>query len=330
MNFKASMSFLKTSLANPLKAEPHNLTLADGTKLDFLDTGILRINPTALAEHRIIISCGIHGNETAPIEMVEQLFNEIRAGELSVKNELLFIIGNPPAANKASRFIDENLNRLFSGKHHESDTQEAKRAELIEAHVDSFFSEGDEARLHYDLHTAIRGSELEKFAVYPFLHGRSWSKAQLGFLEHCGLDAVLLSNKPAGTFSYFTSHHYGSDSFTVELGKVRKFGDNDMTKFEAATQALRDLIEAKQGFDSEPNKIKIFEVVEEVIKLSDDFKLHIAEDAKNFTPFPKGSVLASDQNYQYITKQDGERFVFPIANVPIGQRAMLVVAPTTL
>ncbi len=330
MSFKASMSFLKTSLENPLKAEPHNLTLADGTTLDFLDTGILRIKPAALAEHRIIISCGIHGNETAPIEMVEQLFTEIRSGELSVKNELLFIIGNPPAANKASRFIEENLNRLFSGKHHESDTQEAKRAAVIEAHVDAFFSEGEEARLHYDLHTAIRGSELEKFAVYPFLHERSWSKPQLGFLEHCGLDAVLLSNKPAGTFSYFTSHQYGSDSFTVELGKVRKFGDNDMSKFEAATQALRELIEAKQDFDSEPNKIKVFEVVEEVIKLSDDFKLHIAEDAKNFTAFPKGSVLASDQSYQYITKQDGERFVFPIANVPIGQRAMLVVAPTTL
>ncbi len=330
MSSKVSMSFLKTSLENPLQAEPHNLVLANGTNLDFIDTGILRVKSAQPAEHRIVISCGIHGNETAPIEMVEQLFSEIRSGELSVRNELLLIIGNPPAANKASRFIEENLNRLFSGKHKESSTQEAKRAALIETYVEAFFSEGDEARLHYDLHTAIRGSELEKFAVYPFLHERSWSKSQLGFLEHCGLDAVLLSNKPAGTFSYFTSHHYGADSFTVELGKVRKFGDNDMTKFEAATQALRELIEAKQSFDCGPSKIQIFEVVEEVIKLSDDFKLHIAEDAKNFTAFPKGSVLASDRDYQYITKQEGERFVFPIANVPIGQRAMLVVAPTAL
>jgi len=103
-----------------------------------------------------------------------------------------------------------------------------------------------------------------------------------------------------------------------------------MSKFEAATQALRELIEAKQAFNSEPKNIKVFEVVEEVIKRSDDFKLHIADDAKNFTAFPKGSILASDQDYQYITKQDGERFVFPITNVPIGQRAMLIVAPTIL
>jgi len=140
MSSKASMSFLKTTLENPLKAEPHDLVLANGTKLDFLDTGILRIKSAESAEHRIVISCGIHGNETAPIEMIEQLFTEIRAGDLSVKNELLLIIGNPPAANNASRFIEENLNRLFSGKHKGSNNQEAKRAALIEAHV--FFQRG--------------------------------------------------------------------------------------------------------------------------------------------------------------------------------------------
>jgi len=184
------MSFLKASLENPIKAEPHELVLANGTKLNFLDTGILRIEPVNAASHRVLISCGIHGNETAPIEMLEQLFTEIHSGQLSVKNELLLIIGNPPAANNASRFIQENLNRLFSGKHESSNTQEAERAALIEGYVDTFFSEGDEPRLHYDLHTAIRGSELEKFAVYPFLHERTWSKSQIGFLEHCGLDAV--------------------------------------------------------------------------------------------------------------------------------------------
>jgi len=62
--------------------------------------------------------------------------------------------------------------------------------------------EGDEPRLHYDLHTAIRSSEIEKFAVYPYLHTRSWSKQQLAFLESCDIEAVLLSNQPAGTFSW--------------------------------------------------------------------------------------------------------------------------------
>jgi len=324
------MSFLKTTLDNPLSAEPHSSQLSDGVRFELLDTGVLRVSPAEKGEYRIVISCGIHGNETAPIEMVEQLFTEIKSGALIVRNELLLIIGNPPAANNASRFVEENLNRLFSGKHVGSSTLEANRARLIEHYVTEFYNEGDEPRLHYDLHTAIRGSELEKFAVYPYLHDRQWSKAQIGFLQHCGLDAILLSNKPAGTFSYFTSNSFEANSFTVELGRVRKFGDNDMVNFSLATQGLRELISGVECFEYEPNVIQVFSVIEEVIKRSEAFKLHFSNDAKNFTEFPKGSLLASDVDYQYRTKQDGERFVFPIANVPIGQRAMLVVAPTTL
>ena len=324
------MNFLEETLANEFGAESHSKTLADGTQLEFIDAGILRIKPIGVAGYRAVISCGIHGNETAPIEMVEQLCQEILAGTLTVKAELLFIIGNPPAAKKAERFIEENLNRLFSGKHQQKTTQEAKRAGLLEKAVSDFYSEGSEPRLHYDLHTAIRGSEFERFAVYPFLHERQWSKAQIAFLERCGLEAVLLSNQPAGTFSYFTSHSFKADSFTIELGKVHKFGDNNMANFEQAMQGLRELISGQEQFEAQPEKIQMFKVVEEVIKRSSEFKLHFLPDAKNFTSFPKGSVLASDRHYQYRTQQDGERFVFPIVDVPIGQRAMLVVAPTEI
>lgn len=324
------MNFLTETLANETSATSHSKILSNGTRLEFLETGILRVKPVENADCRAIISCGIHGNETAPIEIVEQLFQEILAETLLVKNELLFIIGNPPAANKSARFIDENLNRLFSGKHQYSLTQEAKRAALLETIVSDFFNEGDEPRLHYDLHTAIRGSEFERFAVYPFLHERQWSKPQVAFLERCGLQAVLLSNQASGTFSYYTSHYFQADSFTVELGKVRKFGDNYMSNFTDVMQGLRELISGLEKFSAEPQSIQIFAVVEEVIKRSSEFKLHFLADAKNFTEFPKGSVLASDRHYQYRTKQDGERFVFPIADVPVGQRAMLVVAPTKL
>lgn len=324
------MNFLQHTLDNEFSAPPHSHDLNNGVKLEFLETGILRIRPVGKADYRVIISCGIHGNETAPIEMVNQLFNEITSGELAVQNELLLIIGNPPAANRAERFIDENLNRLFSSQYKNSSSQEARRAELIENYVSGFFAEGDEHRLHYDLHTAIRGSQFEKFAVYPHLHNRAWSKPQIAFLERCGLGAVLLSNQPSGTFSYYTSNSFGADSFTVELGKVEKFGDNDMSKFSDALQGMRDVISGQETFDQHAKNIQVFAVVEEVIKRSDKLKLHFASDAKNFTAFPKGSVLATDQDYEYRTQQDGERFVFPISNVPIGQRAMLVVAPTSI
>ena len=326
------MNFIEHSLANPLSAESVSTQLSDGTQLNLLETGILRVSPPNTGGYRIVISCGIHGNETAPIELVEQMVSDIANGHLQVRNEILFVFGNPRAANNESRFVEENLNRLFSGKHLHSNSLEASRAKLIEQHVDLFFLGGsdDEQRLHYDLHTAIRGSRFRRFAVYPFLHKRSWSKPQLAFLEYCGIEAVLLSNQPAGTFSYFSSHTYGAHAFTLELGKVKKFGENNLSDFEAVVTGLRQLIAGTETFTHSGENIQIFSVVEEVIKRSENFKLHIEDDAENFTEFDKGSLLASDLDYEYRTQQNGERFVFPISNVPIGQRAMLVVAPTEL
>lgn len=328
------MQFLADTLANPEHLEPSFFELESGVRMEFLKTGILRIRPAEnaepKAERRVLISCGIHGNETAPMEIVDQLVSEICTGDLPVAEELLFVIGNPPAANSAERFVDENLNRLFSGKHRQSTTSEAARAALLEQQSHDFFANTDLSCLHYDLHTAIRDSEFEKFVVCPFLHERDWSIEQLAFLEACGIQAALLSNQPAATYSYFTAHQFGADSFTVELGKVRKFGDNDLSSFAKVFDGLRRVISGNEAFSQSPETLQVFEVIEEVIKRTDAFQLHIDSDANNFTELKQGALLASDQDYQYRTQSDGERFVFPISNVPCGQRAMLVIAPTTL
>ncbi|GAA6138517.1 succinylglutamate desuccinylase [Arenicella sp. 4NH20-0111] len=324
------LNFLDKTLANPEYLPAQNHTLPGGVRLEVIGTGILRVRPAQRGDRRVIISCGVHGNETAPMEIVDLLLNEIEQGQLIVRNELLFIIGNPPAVNAESRFVEENLNRLFSGKHANSAALEASRARLLEEVVTDFYHEGDEPRLHYDLHTAIRGSQIEKFAVYPFLHSRNWSSEQLGFLEACGIEAALFSSQPSGTFSYFTSHGFDSDSFTIELGKVRKFGENQMSSFIKMIEGLKRVITGQESFEDSHQRIKLFSVVEEVIKRTDAFKLHVEADAKNFTEFKAGAILASDKGYEYRTQKDGERFVFPISNVPCGQRAMLVIAPTEI
>ncbi len=327
------MNFLKQTIENPEHLVSKSMLLENGTRLETLATGVLRVRPpesTNNVSHRAVISSGIHGNETAPIEIVDTLVRDIANGELTVRNELLFIIGNPAAVSQQARFVEENLNRLFSQKHKSSQALEASRAAELERFVDEFFNEGNEPRLHYDLHTAIRGSEIEKFAVYPFLHERTHSQPQLGFLESCGIEAALLSNQPSGTFSYFSSRGYGADAFTIELGKVRKFGENDMASFSDINAGLRRVISGEEAFARKPKTIKLFSVVEEVIKRTEAFKLHVAPDAKNFSEFDAGVILASDHDYEYRTQTNGERFVFPISNVPCGQRAMLVVAPTQL
>jgi succinylglutamate desuccinylase len=61
--------------------------------------------------------------------------------------------------------------------------------------------------------------------------------AQLAWLRHCGIEAVLLHSKPANTFSYYTSHYHQAHAFTLELGKARPFGQNDLSRFAGIDQA---------------------------------------------------------------------------------------------
>ena len=184
----------------------------DNATATLLDTGILLIEPNTLTgnanyQKNIIISSGVHGNETAPIEIVQQLVRDIITAKTQVKQRTLFIIGNPVSMNISKRFESENLNRLFCGKYQNIDNCfEKERAQSLESYVTDFFNQQPDAtNYHYDLHTAIRASKHEKFAIYPYQGDKPWDKEQLSFMHHCGVSTILFGHGPSGTFSYFSS-----------------------------------------------------------------------------------------------------------------------------
>lgn len=331
--------FLSLSRTQPeLFKVPSNFSLENGTDVSISAPGIIQFSPStssATTKH-IVLSSGVHGNETAPIEICDELVSNILTGKLALSHRVLFLFGNLPAMDIAQRFVDENMNRLFSGAHSEGEgctNQERKRAKVLEEAVTQFFSVASvgESKYHYDLHTAIRGSKNEKFAVYPFLHGKPYSQSQLAFLAACNVKTILLSESRTTTFSYYSSYHHDAFAFTVELGKVQPFGQNDMSKFKEAKAAICQLIsEADFAPDVDINTLDIYRVNQVINKNEKDFKLHFADDALNFTDFEKGTLLASETGANYIAEYDGEAIVFPNANVAIGQRALLTVVPTTL
>lgn len=317
------------------KKSPSTFTLGNGCTVDLLADGILAFNyvKNDVLSKNIVMSCGVHGNETAPVEICNQFVNDLLNERIFTPHRVLFIFGNLDSMATAERFIEENLNRLFS-KEVRSNTLEGHRAQEIMTHVDTFFEMSDDThtRIHYDLHTAIRPSKNEKFAVYPFLHGKSYSKEQLAFLAACDVNTILLSQSPTTTFSYYSSLHHGAHAFTVELGKVMPFGQNDMTKFSATISALTSLLTQantnNRSFDD--YKIDIYTVNQVINKHYDDFTLHFDESIANFSDFKKGALIASETNCEYRAQYDGEAIVFPNANVAIGQRALLTVIPCTL
>jgi succinylglutamate desuccinylase len=332
-----SGQFLTLSRRNPALFErAQQFTLANGTRVDISAPGIISFTVPATSQQtkRIILSCGVHGNETAPIEICDDLVKGILTGALTLAHDVLFLFGNLPAMDIAERFVEENMNRLFSGAHSKGKglvNAERVRAKQLEEAVASFFEAGEGTRYHYDLHTAIRASKNEKFAVYPYLHERVHSKGQLAFLAACGVKTILLSESSTTTFSYFSSYQFNAHAFTVELGKVRPFGQNDMSRFEDARKAITQLItQAEYAPTVDMNALDIYRVNQVINRNEEQFTLHFDDDTHNFTDYPKGTVLASEPGKEYVAEQDGEAIVFPNAKVAIGQRALLTVVPTTL
>ncbi|MCW8832133.1 MAG: succinylglutamate desuccinylase [Colwellia sp.] len=310
------------------------------TKVTVLDTGIIVFEPLSHAASKdIVLSSAVHGNETAPIEICRDLIKQLILGELHLEHRTLFLFGNPASINIGQRFVEENLNRLFSGGHSQDQRQgaglinkERHRALLLENTVRDFFNQGQGERFHYDLHTAIRGSKNDKFAVYPFRHNKPWVKAQLQFMLACGVNTILFSNSPTTTFSYFSSNEFDAHAFTVELGKVRPFGENDMANFAGVKTSLTALVSGQplNLAEYKEEDFSFFKIDQIIDRHHQNFTLHFADDVENFTDFPIGSVIATDGDNEIKTQKQGEAIIFPNANVAIGQRALLTVVPVTI
>jgi succinylglutamate desuccinylase len=317
-------------------------------KVTVLDTGIIAFEPhKATSTKDIVLSSAVHGNETAPIEICNELIQQLILGKHPLAQRVLFLFGNPASINISERFVEENMNRLFSGAHSLDQghgagliNKERERALLLENTVRDFFEQGEREsntsvkrqRAHYDLHTAIRGSKNDKFAVYPFRQGKPWKKEQLQFLLACGVSTILLSHSPTTTVSYFSSNEFDADAFTVELGKVMPFGENDMKKFSQVKETLTSLVTQESlSFKSyDESDFDIYEIFQTINRTGQQFDLNFSDDVENFTDFPKGFVLATDDGIEIKTQQEGEAIIFPNADVAIGQRALLTVIPTSI
>jgi len=323
---------LELTLAGREPAEKTQTTVG-GVRLRWLSEGALEVRPPQDLDNGtdLLLSAGIHGNETAPIELLDELIHSIARNELKPRARILFLFGNPEAIRRGERYVEQDVNRLFNGRHELSGGPEALRACELERLADTFFSLPDRYRLHYDLHTAIRGSKIEQFALYPWKEGRQHSRRELARLRAAGMEAVLLQNKPSIVFSSYTYDKLGAESFTLELGKARPFGQNQQVNIKPLHARLVQIIDGSETEDEASLEgLQLFSVAREIIKHSDAFRLHLPVDVENFSELNKGYVLAEDlADSRWIVEEEGARIIFPNPKVKNGLRAGILIVPTT-
>jgi succinylglutamate desuccinylase len=322
--------FLDDFLAFSLKGETPSVkkgTTRSGVRWSWQTHGVVLLEPAQTPTLSVLASAGIHGDETAPIEMLSRLVADIANGRAPLAARMLVILGNIDAMRAGTRYINDDLNRLFSGRYKSlPQSHEAPRAAELEAQALQFFDGVTHAKWHIDMHTAIRASVFEQFALLPHT-GAPLARAMFDWLRDARLQAVLLHKEKSNTFVHFTAQHANALACTLELGKVRPFGKNDLARFAASDAALRRLIADEPTQEHAP--LRVFTVVAQIDKQSEHFVLNVASDVPNFTAFPSGTELAHDGEYRYRVSHDEERIVFPNPRVKPGLRAGLMVVDTT-
>lgn len=288
------------------------------------DEGILTFTPCQKTDQALLLSAGIHGNETAPVELLMPWVDDLLAGKVSVAWRLMVVLGNPAALTEQKRYLHSDLNRMFGGRWQAfPDSPETQRARLLEQAVGRFWDDGNESRRwHLDMHTAIRGSYHPRFGVLPFREV-PYEPEFLEWLGDAGLEALVFHQKPAGTFSHFSCEHFNACSCTLELGKARRFGENALETFATTKEALYALLAGVTATQTHPPPLH-YRVTQQITRTSNNFILHMSDDTRNFTPFVHGTCLAEDGIHQSIVQKETEYVLFPNPNVATGLRAGLM------
>lgn len=273
----------------------------------------------------VLVSVGVHGDETGPIEMVAWLVEALSRTPEALAVDLMLCVGNIDAIRLGKRFVDADLNRMFRAERGSlAGTFEAGRADVLIDVTRAFFEGSGPQRWHLDLHTAIRPSHYPMFAIVPELIEDRARDTLIAWMGEAGIQAIIMNPASAGTYSYFTSEHLGAAGTTVELGRVGTLGQNDLSQFADAARALERLLRGQPAGEAKAAP-HVFATARSIMKLSDAFSMRVGRETWNFTPMKRGEVIALDGDTVYTVEHDEELVVFPNPDVRVGLRAGIMV-----
>ena len=298
---------------------------AAGFSVSLPAPGIMTVRRGGPERPAVVISVGVHGDETGPIEMLAHELDALSHEAQLLAVDLMVCVGNIDAIAAGKRFIDADLNRMFRPVRGSlAQAAESARADTLIAATDAFFAGAGLARWHLDLHTAIRPSAFPTFAIVPLLIADEGRGMLIDWLGQAGIGAIIMNPASAGTYSYYSAEHHGAAGSTVELGRVGTLGQNDLSQFADAAGAMASLLRGRTGAPAKAAP-QVFKVAQEVIKLSDGFRMTVGRDTQNFTALRQGEVIATDGDTVYTVKHAEELVVFPNPDVRVGLRAALMV-----
>lgn len=323
--------FIYTTLHH-LSWPQQTLTVDNGLVLRFYHRGMLSITPAKYkGDSATVISVGIHGDETGPIELADKLVTQVLSGEVTISHPCLFIFAHPDATIKKQRFIEQNLNQLFEMSTMQIRGIEGEIAAKIKDVVELFFERSSgKKRWHLDLHCSSRPSQYPVFAIRPATRHQSDATDQelKYFAQHADVQAVLLCHHPSYAFSWYTGEYFQAKSLTIELGQLRALGENDLSVFTSFLSGMHLLLNRNEKVDDVNcmnQDIAVYDVVDEIRKQHSDLAFTARQALINFEPLYLNQEYGMQGGIPMICESGGHALVFANDKVEVGQRAALLV-----
>ncbi len=263
----------------------------------------------------VVFFAGIHGNEKAGVIALQQVFKQIKTKH--VKGNIYGLLGNKKALHLHQRYIDEDLNRLWTPLKVETilakNTHNKEEQEAIELfNVLQIILKTHQGPFYFiDFHTTSSIS-LPFITINDALINRKFSKlfpvpVVLGIEEF--LDGPLLS--------YINQLGYVSLGFEAGQHDLETSALNCMA-FTFLSLSFAGVIEKKHvlNYEKHFNTLKNeSENLKDVFEVIYQYKIHPNENFKmingfkSFQPIKKGMPIARSNNIKIISNHNAKIFM---------------------
>lgn len=268
----------------------------------------------------VIAIGGIHGNEPAGVFAIHLIQERLRKHDLQIKGRFLGIAGNLKALESNTRFIDEDLNRLFLEDRikkirHTKEPKNTEEQELLQIVrlLEREIQEEQEV-FFVDCHTT--SSE-----TAPYISVNEYERS-IKLADTFPLASVIGLERSIPGCSAEYLNKIGLHGFTVEGGQHEDF--SSIENLEALIWMLlcqTGAIERKAGAHCFPHHYQLLSknIIEgkKVYHLVQHYRIREDEDFSmkpgyiNFEKVEKGEWLASNQREKIHAEYDG-RILMPL------------------
>ncbi|RJG47709.1 succinylglutamate desuccinylase [Motilimonas pumila] len=286
--------------------------------------GIFYFQPRIrVADAALVISAGVHGDEITPIALAGALLHCWL--KQPPRQACLLIFAHPAAIQAQRRYIQTNLNRLFTAEPRPTQaSQEQVRAIEIETALDHFYHLHPTKQYHLDFHSSIRPSVYPSFALVPHCPQQDEIHQLEPWLGSLGVEAIVYTHYINHTLSYGSSLR-GALAITVELGHNLPWQDVDMA---ALLPWQKAILQWSQTGDIEtltpqPLAIKRFDVLRQIYKRDNGFRLSSFACGANFSCAQQGQILAYTKDNLIKVNAEQEWLLFANDKVELGARALV-------